>query len=416
MSFRSNQLSRLYISAGRGVIDEMELEERRRDRALCSKGVAKSTLKKYTAARSDVWDEYLRVKRHPADLDLAVLPVEEQRRIIVRFIRYLLEEKKESADQVALRLVTLQFELKTTCKDIAIFSDATIALARKGMQPSAREKSKKREQRARAPVTKDILLGSKHRFWRYSSSPKDAREAMDDRMTYVGLELAFAFLWRISQYVLDSQCAEHALMCEDVNIFMLDGTVRFPWEMRDEDAKKVERILFVSRSSKNDKGGRGQYMYLQRKSEDEIELLEMVAQWCKESGVRQGDPLLCRYFNGRRKKLTRKMINTSLKVIAASFGLQSVAFAFSSHSLRIGGATSMIAAGADPERVRRLGGWAEGGCAEIYELATPLDDNALSISSTCFKVLTLAEVMAMIPPAKRAMMQRRLVPVRGTVG
>lgn len=393
------------------------MEERRRDRELCSKGVAKSTLSKYTAAKNNKWVEYLRAKGHPQDLDLGTLAREEQRRIIVRFIRYLLEEKKETADQVALRLVTLQFELKTTCKDIAIFADATVALARKGMQPSAREKSKKREQRARAPVTKDILLGSKHRFWRYAAAPKDARAAMDDRMTYVGLELAFVFLWRISQYVLDSECAEHAIMCEDVTFFMRDGTVRFPWEMGGQDPKKVDMILFVTRSSKNDKGGRGQYMYLRRNSADEIELLEMVAQWCKESGVQKGDPLLCRYFNGRRKKLTRRMVNTSLKVIAASFGFESVAFAFSSHSLRIGGATSMIAAGVDPEKVRRLGGWAEGGCAEIYELRNPLlTDNALSLTSTAFEVLSLEQVMTMIPPTRRALMQHRLVPTRGTVG
>ena len=59
------------------------------------------------------------------------------------------------------------------------------------------------------------------------------------------------------------------------------------------------------------------------------------------------------------------MVNTALKIMASAFGFESIAFAFSSHSLRIGGATTMRAAGADKERVRILGGWAEGGCDEI---------------------------------------------------
>ena len=102
------------------------------------------------------------------------------------------------------------------------------------------------------------------------------------------------------------------------------------------------------------------------------------------------------------------MVNTSLKVMAAAFGYESLAFAFSSHSLRIGGATTMISAGVEKERVRRLGGWAEGGCEEIYELSNPLDDNALSINSTCFQLLTSADVDKLLPPEKRSLLPNRL--------
>jgi hypothetical protein len=363
--------------------------------------------------------QYLSKKGHRADLDLEQLPYIEQRRIIVRYVRYLFEDMKQPAHEIANKLAALQFELKSSCRSISVFSDPTVSLARRGTKPSARAESIRKEQRKRMPVTIDMIQWLRPSYWRHcaaSSCATETRSAFDDRMTYVGIILAFAFLWRISQYVLSADCPDHAILTEDINIFMNDGTVRFPWEMKEQDPTQVKSILFVSRSSKNDRAGRGRYMYLQRKSASESELLETVAQWCKESGVQRGDPLLCRYCCGRRKLLHSKMVNTALKVMAASFGYASVAFAFSSHSLRIGGATSMIAAGVNRERVRVLGGWAEGGCDEIYELNTPLDDNALSISSSCFQLLTAKDVDALLPPAKRSMLAARLQSPVGTVG
>lgn len=389
--------------------EEVEAENRRRDQEYCERGVGAATLKKHKRDKADCWLEYLLATNNPGDLDFRSISKDKQLRLIIRYIRYLDEVKHEVWEGITAKLETLKFRFKTSLIDVSVFDEPAVAMARKVTKPSAREMSLRKEERKRMPVTQDMLRGTKERYWRYAKTPADERAAMDDRMTYVGNNVGFAFLWRVSQYVLDASCRAHALMTEDINIFMKDGTVRFPWEMGDQDVAQVVRVLFVSRSSKNDKAGRGQYMYLQRKSADESELLEVIVQWCKESGVQKGDPFLCRYFDGRRKMLTRKMINTSLKEIATVFGFSSVAFAFSSHSLRIGGATTMIAAGADKERVRRLGGWAADGCCdEIYELATPLDDNALSIRSTCFRVLTAEEVHALLPPKKRALLADRL--------
>lgn len=194
--------------------------------------------------------------------------------------------------------------------------------------------------------TLDMLRSSKARYWRYTVNKADERATIDDRMTYIGNNVGFALLWLISQYVLDSVCKAHALITDDINLFMRDGSVRFPWEMGDQDTEQVDRILFVSRSGKNDKAERGSTCI------EESELVDVIVECCKESGVQSGDLFLFRYYAGRRKLLTRQMINTSLKEIGASFGFSCIAFAFSSHTLRIGEATSMIAAGVDKERLR----------------------------------------------------------------
>ena len=379
-----------------------EEEELRKDEALCRRGVKPSTAKRYAGALGE-WLRFLVLKKLPEGRQLHALPMQQQRRLVVRYIRHLFE-CAASAASIGVKLAALAFALKVAGKDVAVFDDPTVALARRAILPNAREESLRRERRKRMPVTFDMTEWARVHYWRDAAGVKDERAAADDRMTYIGIVLAFAFLWRVSQYVLDSQ-VQHAIMAEDVNFFLYDKTVRCPWEMAGMNPARVESILFVSRSSKNDKAGRGKYMYLQRKSPSESQLLETVVQWCSESGVRRGDPLLCRWYNGKRKLLTRKMVNNALKVMAAAFGYDTVAFAFSSHSLRIGGATSMMAAGVDKERVRIAGGWAEGGCDEIYELANPLDDNALSIASSCFRLLTVSDVEKMLPPAKRALLR-----------
>lgn len=142
-----------------------------------------------------------------------------------------------------------------------------------------------------------MLRSSKARYWRYTVNKADERAAIDDRMTYIGNNVGFAFLWLISQYVLDSVCKAHALITDDINLFMRDGSVRFPWEMGDQDTEQVDRILFVSRSSKNDKAERGSTCI------EESELVDVIVECCKESGVQSGDLFLFRYYAGRRKLL-----------------------------------------------------------------------------------------------------------------
>ena len=88
------------------------------------------------------------------------------------------------------------------------------------------------------------------------------------------------------------------------------------------------------------------------------------------------------------------MVSTALKVVATSFGFDSVHF--TPHGLRIGAATSSKAKG-DRQFVKETAGWSETSNNDLrYEHGTPLDDNALSISRTCFSILTAEQVKTMM--------------------
>jgi len=96
----------------------------------------------------------------------------------------------------------------------------------------------------------------------------------------------------------------------------------------------------------------------------------------------------------RHKNLTRKMISTALKVVAAAFGFD--ACHFTPHGLRIGAATATRAK-ASRELVQETAGMSKTSNNDlIYEKGTPMDDNALSISRTCFSILTADQVKTMM--------------------
>jgi hypothetical protein len=202
--------------------------------------------------------------------------------------------------------------------------------------------------------------------------------------------------------VVDNKSEKHALRAEDV-LFQRGGGLPPLWAWTVGEARKEEivSVLFVVRSSKTKEG---RYLYLGRHSDIESRTIDDVAEWARVSEVRRGDPFLSRWEMGknnqrRRKCLTREMINTTLKDLARKTGLDGVEFAFSSHSLRIGGATSMMAVGESQTSVKRAGGWARtSSCDEIYELNTPADRGALSITSSQFKVLGTNDVRRMLPP------------------
>jgi hypothetical protein len=94
------------------------------------------------------------------------------------------------------------------------------------------------------------------------------------------------------------------------------------------------------------------------------------------------------------------MVSESLKQVARTFNFSGqMLFAFKIHSLRIGGATSRMAAGEDRDTTKRIGGWSpNSNCDEIYYVNTVLDDGALSISRTCMNILSMEDVSKLVPP------------------
>ncbi len=93
-------------------------------------------------------------------------------------------------------------------------------------------------------------------------------------------------------------------------------------------------------------------------------------------------------------------MNEALKDLARRAGFEGMEYAFASRSLRIGGATAMIAGGKQRNQVKRTGGWsARSDVDELYAQFTPADTGALSVPESQFSVLDAGKVRQMLPPA-----------------
>jgi hypothetical protein len=362
------------------------------------KGFQKSTQKRYDQSMSsERWSSYVREEGYGDNTALRGLDREVKVELFCYFIKQCYEVHKMSASAVDKLIPAIRASMVCSAKDVKWMEDQAITQARRAVRNisrSAREANMEKEIRRRMPVTVDMVKTCRREYW----SGANAIPELDKCIIYIGMMLAFHFMWRASEYILDSSCGTHAVMAEDVFYLTQGGNRRFAWELTRHPFDTVDTVIFVVRSSKADQQGVGRYLYLSRNSATESEMIDDLIKWGKISAVRKGNTFLSRWLNGRNKKLTRRMMSAGLRHIAGLHGFMSIAFAFTLHSLRIGGATAMITSGASRDEVKRVGGWADGSDADlIYHQFAPINIGALS--ETQFKQFSTAELFNVLPPA-----------------
>jgi hypothetical protein len=216
---------------------------------------------------------------------------------------------------------------------------------------------------------------------------------IDNRMTFLGCAIGITFLRRVSEYNTVDNRSNHTLLTDDVSIMIrhqrnMLGNCIGSWQVKlyNININDIASVRFVFRSNKTDQGGRGIYLFLKNESKYEMELIKCVLNWCIISQFKLSEPFLSRRYKNRSKVLRPCMVNTMLKQAADAFGFCQVRDAFTSHSLRIGGATTLMANDIDRSTIQRIGGWSivESASDSIYELNTPHDESNLwsALSST----------------------------------
>lgn len=321
-----------------------------------------------------------------------------KRIMLVRFIKHLDEVEGVTAGNLAAIMPELRQRFLVNARSIDIFSDATVLMARKAALTSgARERRMHKERSASLPVTIDMIRELRTLEW--------VGGDIDRMMCHIGIVLAFNFMLRASEYIMDSSCDEHYIATDDV-VYFGEGARQSwrAWEMDDVSRENVHSILFVVRSSKTKKA---KYLYLTRGTEMEAQTLEDMVEWAKKAKVEQGDPFTSRRKDGKRKKLTRKMVSKALKRIAGQMGLGELAFAFNPRSLRVGGAASMTAAGEDRNLIKRVGGWSTTSEVDmVYYRNSRHDRGALAVGSM-MKTLSTQDVRQLVSPAMLEEIARR---------
>lgn len=352
--------------------------------AFLEQGNATNTLDKYHGSIQR-WYKYMDAQGHPPHryFDWSGFNVEQQRFLLVHFV-YDLHNKQHCSESVISGCLSALRHFRTVHgKDTDIFESEILRKARKAIQLSSRELSKKKELNKRHPITIPMLDWLKQHYWEpYQTVVSYTKNALDRMMVYVACIIGFIFMLRSSEYIRDKN-TDHVLLSEDVYIILKSNSNRHQY-LPSHDPRlimitisEIHMIKITNRSSKCDSVGIGRELYLTGSNRRELEIMKVILKWCCVSSHNEGtQPFMCRKYNDKIKYLTSRMINDTLKEVAVIFGFK-MGKGFSTHSLRIGGATELFRQGVDRERIKKLGGWSSD-CDELYEVFLPEYGNVVS--------------------------------------
>ena len=374
-----------------------------------NKGLAKNTLTNYIKSAS-IWVQFLSLHgfithtSQPMTL-WSRMSVTQQLHIIISYIIWLYEEQGWATRKISQNISGVRHFIRGHLLGLEAFNHESVTLALKATQSDPRTISLLRETKKRLPVTTEMVMWFKERSWQFGRVL--SREDIDNRMIFLGVAIGLTFLRRVSEYTRD-QRSDHTILSDDVHFISKHDPphviVAFDIPNSSLTPQDISSLRFIFRTSKTDQGGRGTYLFLQSNNAAEYELIHCFYHWCMISGQASGEPFLSRVYLGLRKVLRPRMINDALKYIADSFGLKHVRNSFTSHSLRIGGATALIASGTDRETIQRIGGWsvAPTSSDSIYELNTPRANSNLwsVLNSHSNKHVSINDVVSIIPPSQ----------------
>jgi hypothetical protein len=215
----------------------------------------------------------------------------------------------------------------------------------------------------------------------------DYREAC----TYAALRLAFTLMLRISEYTVTK--ADHFLRAEDVSFVRRDGgVVRADGVAGSLPLGDVVAVLVDIRSAKNDRDGEGhRFSLLSDPSVKEGCACSLLLDWAKRGKPRRGQQFFSMNLaGGAHWRLSRGDITEAVKKLAVRFGFNPERF--SSHSLRIGGASALAAANVQDYAIQALGRWRSLAFLDyihVSEAMTSMAQRVMSAHSSKFTVAAI---------------------------
>jgi hypothetical protein len=310
--------------------EEQRTMARGRERLAIS-SVAGSTLKKYGGC----WDRYCNVVVNV--LGSTVGPILEGRdvraeeNLLLDVLVYYADVKGYAASTIGGYLSAIRWVHVANGFEDPMQGKPRLALARRAV------KRLKGGSAGKLPVSPDMLRAIKKTL--DFRLPKDV-------MLWGGLMLAYFFLLRSSEYAASSGFfdVKRALLVGDVEFFLRGQPV--------EDWHAADELVVCIRASKTDQTRIGVLRNVYATGKDLCPVWAAAAVMDLRRRCAADEPLL-QYGPGR--VLDRADVSGVLKACALAMGQEAANFA--SHSLRIGGASCMLACGYSEEYIRRQGRW-----------------------------------------------------------
>jgi len=343
--------------------------------AILTQAVAPNTQRSYSGVK-ERWGDFMTKKFPAIDLWLTGLTNKEQRVVLISYMKMTVDDHRRLDTEMG----GLRHLFRVNLADLNIFDDGVVQGARRSLKPRGRDVCIRTEQRMRAPFTVELLRWARTHYWNGGA---------DEKMTYLGAALQYALVWRISELISD----EHGLLTEDVVYVTSTNEHVLAPQLSFHMFSSVKMIQVISRSSKT-RASRGKTEVICREDPDSDQLVLDLMSWAGVSGVQNGNFFLSRFANGRNKRLTRGMVTNLVKASATHFNLP--VSRYSSHSLRIGGPTEMLAAGVSSSEILLASGH-ESNAGLLYQLNSARVRKPLQVVGSTGVGLSSAETLAMMP-------------------
>jgi len=222
-----------------------------------------------------------------------------------------------------------------------------------------------------------------------------------DRAFLTACKFAVVCMARVSEYLPGKPGVEHWLRSDDVSFSVQDGRIIPSWKINTFPWVQIRSVIFLIRTAKNDIEGEGHRFEYYSKAPSPVRAFDLVFDmysWVVQARPEMGEPFLM--FQGRPgvKKflLSYNAFSRGVKKVARAMGLDPVRFR--PHSLRIGGASMLAAAGVPDYVIQKQGRWKSLAFLEYIRLGKKTFEMALSAMLDP-SLLTVSDIERMHPGA-----------------
>ena len=313
-------------------------------------GHKRASAKRYQGS-ADIWKTFLdsRAQGNPYDLFLRGLCLSDKQGILILFIKWL----SEYGINANVHLPGLQFYFDGALEATDFFRTKPVLLARKSFKLGAKATAKLKLERFRCPISWEMITWMRTRLL--------AKGDIDSLMTYVCIAVCYNFLLRIGNAIRTTPLQsdeDHSYLNDEVTFETVGGLFFLTDAIHQHitSPSEIAMVTFTQFSSKTGTKGQGRNQSVSRLTSNEVELLDDIVSFClRKDSYSPTEEFFHRHLGGKGKKMIPRMVNLELKAAASAFNLNPAHF--TTHSLRIGGATELVHSGASTTALKSAGGW-----------------------------------------------------------
>ena len=311
--------------------------------------------------------------------------------MILVFIAYLQSPPDASDDRKPLTIASyisgLRHYWRAHLMDLSGFAHPLVAQYKRALVISAPDRALAKDF-IRLPFTVDMVMSAKRDVLGTTS--------VEGHCIVTAMEVQLTMLHRVGEILPTAD--DHYMRAVDV-VFQL-ATAGGPVYVAATDAHRhdiahLTGVVFTTRSAKNDQAGNGSRIYMDVQDETSPQVAFCVAsdtfRWAQRARPRGDDS----FFSHRNQwQLTPDEYRLAIKRVAKHMGLDPSRY--SSHSLRIAGASALAAAGKPDWFIKKMGRWKSLAFLQYIQFSVTSMRAAVTaiISPTCF---TVADLIATHP-------------------